>query len=832
MHNPDRDDDIREEIETHLRMDKEERIARGLSPEAAHHAALREFGNRTTIAEDVRAVWRWTFLDHTLADFRLAVRSLAKARAFSLTAVFLIALGVGVNAIILSILDTVLRRPMPGVAAANIVSVAEVRRDREGDPSASLERYLQYAAQTKSLVHLHARRSARLALTHEGQTLGLRGGLVTPNYFDSLGVQLILGRPFAPGLDTVISYPLWRDRFASDPAIAGKTVILNGRAVSVAGVAPPFFTGAQAAEQIDLWVPLETFRGLFGWDEQVPVDMAGRLAPGATRESAQAEFDILAPRVHKDYRVSITPYSAIGPGLEHIRAMLRALPVPGFLILLIVCANITNLTLARSTARLRDLAIRQAIGASRLRLFTHLLAEGLVLSSAAWVVALLLCTAAARYVPRLLGVPLDFTPDLRIAGYGLLLASLAALIFTVAPAWLAWKQQPLAALKSSHPGLAAHKPRLARILIVVQLSLSLVLLTAAGLLHRSAANLQAFEPQFEKRNLLLFTVDTMGIASRSSSHHELLRQLLTRLRAHPSVVSASFASRPPFAWSNSARCRLESMVSVCNQAGDGYFTMLGVPPVQGRDFTPADIREEPLVAIVNRQLAAALWKNQNPIGQTLRLKNGSRNLEVIGVVPDSTFGDIRLGAHHPYLFLPYHGRAEATFHVRFHDKAEQVLGAIQSAAQGLRLPVYQVRTLDEELRESTLPAAVIVLPSLIAFIAILVASIGLYGLVAIHTARRVQEFAIRAALGATARSLWFTALSEGLRLTAAGLAAGIPLSLAVSQALRSVLFGVRLVDPIAWTSVCAILIASSILACGLPAYRAARLNPLPALRQD
>ena len=862
--------ELDEEIEAHLRMAIHDRMERGETAEQARSNALREFGNTALVKETTRDSWGWTAVEQFLQELRGVVRVLTKAPAFSAAVILLVALGIGVNTTIYSAIHGILTRPRPGVRAGRLVSMGVTIRGRSDDPGNSYPNYRDYVQQSRTLRPILARGFDRFTLALKDGSYGYRGCRVTANYFDTAGVVMAKGRSFsededrsdAAGLTAVISYRLWQDRFVSAADIAGRSIELNGYPATVVGVAPPQFRGVQIAEDMDVWVPIRSYARISGTERRLfdrtdrEVELSGSLVPGATLAQARAEFDTISTRLAAaDSKadgvlgVELEPYSALGPGVQRIRVFMGILLAVALLGLVIVCANVANLMLARSAARQREMAVRQSIGASRGRILRLLLAESIVLSATAWAAAYLMAQWASRALPRLIparpgaAIQLDLSPDWRVAVFAMILASLSALAFTLAPALSAWRQQLLPWLKAGEHGVVQGRSRLASCLVVVQLALCVVLLTSAGLAYRSLYLIDTTNTQRSGGRLLLVDVETAGAAPTHAQNLALLERLEARLRAIPGVTAASFARTVPPNWWSRLRVQSpgsrESLRVETNLAGPDCLRTFGNAILAGRDFNSQDRAGGPPVVIVNQDLAAALWPGRPALGQTLLIGDDRRAAEVVGVTANGFFTNSQPAAPHNFLFLPEaQGAARAgeiTLFVRHDIPAASVAPAIRAAVRETdsRVPIFTLRSMEAQMENFTGPVlAIASLLGVFAVAALLLASIGLYAVIAFHLSRRTRDFGIRMALGASSQQVLRGILREGLMLTTIGLVLGFLLSAASGNALRGILFGVTPTDAVTYAGVFVLLSVVSLLACYLPARRAAGIDPTVALRQE
>ncbi len=868
-----RDTDLDDEIQAHLKMAIEDRIARGESPDEARSSAIREFGNISLVKETTRAVWVGTALEQLGQDLRSATRILTKSPGLSAAAITLVALGIGWNATIYSMIHGILTKPAPGIQADRLVSFGMTTRGEMDEPEQSFPDYLDYAAQLKTMRSVLAFQFEPFTLVLKDASYKLHGAAVTANFFETLGVPVVKGRAFTKsetGLVAVIAYPLWKNQFRGAEDIIGQTVLVNGIGATIIGVAAPGFRGTWLAADLDFWVQLLSYsnipalaRGLNDRGRR-SLGVIGQLAPNASLNQAQAELDTISkglqtayPDTNKDKTALLAPYSAsaFSPmGGKQGRLFMAIVTVVTLITLLIVCANVANLMLARAVVRQREMAVRQSIGASRFRVVRMLLAEGLVLSSmallAAWIFACWASRAIVKAIPpnsRGVRLQLDFTPDWQVAAYAMALAVLSALAFTLAPTARAWKQELLPWLKAGERSVAQGRSKLANILVITQLALCVVLLTSAGLAYRSVSAAINLDLKFAKDHLLLASVDTKGAVTGNERNIELLERLRKRLLGVPGVVSVSYAlaTPPRDAW----RGRVQAVGSGIAVASDGnivgpdFLQTLGVQNVRGRGIVEGDLTGVNLSAVINQNLADALWPGQSAVGRTMLTGAEKQGVEVVGVAPNGFFSgvgrDLEDGRRRNFIFFSERRSSsepgEVEFHLRYSGSLETVGPAARAAIREVdaRVPVGYMRTMETNLMEFISPGLLLMtLLGLFSIGALLLAAIGLYAVVAFHTARRTRDFGIRVALGASPRQILDTVAKEGLILTAIGVGIGLALNAAAGKAFRSLLFGVTPTDMPTYIAVIALLASVSLLACYVPARRAARTDPTVALREE
>jgi predicted permease len=866
------DRDLEDEIRFHLAQEQERRIRLGASPDEAARGARLELGSPALVKERTRAVWITTAVEQLLQDLRFGSRILTKSPGVSATAIVLVALVIGGNATFFSIAHGILHKPAAGVHATGLVTVSWVAED------GFIETHNRYGVYSHFLEHATAVRPIA-AFDFLRATIGdgtavhaARAGIVSANYFDTLGVRLAKGRSFtsdeafsgAAGLVIVISHHLWQTAFQGLDGIVGHAVVVNGQPATVVGVTEPAFRGALMAEEADFWVPLfNPAIARLQLDRGPAVAMMGRLASGRSMEAATAELAALWAQSQTEQagdrklKVRLVPYSATAGGNSLVsiygNRMLAIFSVVTLLTVLIVCANIANLLIARAAIRQREIALRQSLGASRVRIVRGLLAEGLVLSGIAWIGACVFAWWVSRAVvtyvipvvaPGPIMLP-DLMPDWTVVGYALIFAVLCTIFVTVGPALRTWRQQLLPFLKVGEQGIVQARSRLSRGLVVLQLSFSVLLLTTAGLAHRSLSIGNATDVGFDTHGILLATVNTADSVSSPNAHRLLVEAIVERLRRLPGIESVArvYGVGRLGPWLDFAVRRdrsSEAVFAADNRVSAGFFATLGVPLLSGRDFG----RESPggaPPAIVTRQLAETLWPGQSAVGQILFVGPESRieEAEIIGMVADAYFTGQASDAPPRYIFFSADARSnppgEATFIVRHVDRIETAAPAITRAIRDAdtRVPVVRIRSLDSQVASETAPVRILTtLLTLFACGSLLIAAIGQYSVVAFDGRRRTREFGLRLALGASINQVTTSVIRENVGSTVLGLLIGFALSAAVGAALATVLYGITPTDAPTYGGVFLLLAAASLIACYLPARRAARVDPLVALRTE
>lgn len=872
------DHDLDEELRSHLEMRAADNLAAGMSPAEARFEAQKRFGNTTLLKEDTRNTDIVAWLDESARDFRHAFRILQRSPGFTAVAVLTLALGIGANTAIFSVIDSVLLHPLPYHDPDSLVMVWETSSQHPNPHNTvSPPNFLDW--QTRNTIF-----SSMAFIFDERDNLILNGDPeevvvqnVSVNFFSLLGVNPLLGLGFTPengqpGHDNVIilSFGLWKDRFAGDPAIVGKSVLVSGQPQTVVGVAPQDFQwfikdGSLTGAKPQMWSPF-IFPQRFKEHKQIGRFMtaAARLRPGVTPSQAQSEMNSIGAQLEREYPEFDSHWGVnVVPLRQQISGDLRPALLVLFgavaFVLLIACANVSSLLLARAAAREREMAIRTAIGASRWRIARQLLMESLLLSViggglgvalAVWGTNALLA-ASPRNLLDLNSVALN----LRVLTFAIAATLLAGLLFGFLPSYLSAHSRISETLKQGGRGFSStNRGAFARnSFVVVQLALALVLLTGSGLLIRSFVRLVGVDPGFDTSHLLTFKV----ALPRSKYGTDPLRlaffqQLLSRINTVPGVRSASMESFPPLTGLGAATgvhvlsqpsLALSNLpVAHVRIVGPGYFATMNTPLRAGRLFNAQEFAEEKHVTIVNQSFVDKYLHGENPLGQkaAIYMKSFAENelqpSEIIGVVGDvhqvglDTASEPSVYWPHPELVM-----SAMTILVRTSGDPLALVSAVRGELQKMdpELPMGAVATMDQLLADSLSRSRfTMLLLGIFAAVALLLAAVGIYGLIAYSVTQRTQELGIRIALGAQRRDVLRLVLAEGTRLTLLGVAIGILAALALSRLLATLLFGVSATDPLTFAGVAVLLAFVALLACFMPAHRATRVDPLVALRYE
>ncbi|MGC1491001.1 MAG: ABC transporter permease [Candidatus Acidiferrum sp.] len=811
-----------------------------------------------------------------LQDIRYGLRMLARNPGFTAAAVLAIALGIGVNAGIFSVLNGAALRMLPVPSAGQIVSVDQIfhgsaTRDIHGEQSMfSWSEYQNYRANNPVLSGLLAYEPFLSATLAGGRARQVYGQLTSCNYFDVLDVHPAKGRAFvdtdcaAAGSNAVVvlSDELWQSAFGSDASLLGKRVILNRTAFTVIGIAPPQFGGTEPVPS-SFWVPItmqesmEPDRVFLGDANVSWLAMLGRVKPGVSMGQVRADLGVIAGRIDQQHPGRVTSLvvqtaTFLGRPEEHTLVLgAAAVILVGFgLVLLVACANVANLMLARATARQREIAIRLSVGASRWRLIRQLLTESVMLAlmggALGSVLAFWSFEAISNFVMAHLphGFPpvaLNLTPDLRVLGYALLLTLLTGVTFGLAPALQASRADVNTALKNTEGGLTGRGGGgfLRQSLVAAQVAVCMILLIAAGLLLRGLYFAQTVDPGFSMDRIAVVNLDlrTQGYKEAPAAAFE--QQLKHRVSALPGVDGVAEVDQTPLSdnhnWTDfSIPGKTEKYMVEDNAISQGYFSMLGIPIVRGRDFTEAEVQSGAKVAIVTETTARRFWPGEDPIGKTLR-QGKKTDLQIIGVAKDVQISHLGETAK-LYVYLPAGPREQSELQLMIHGGngfAALAAGIRGVAAQLDPDVLVDVSPLEDNLEVWRTPSRIVAaLAGSLGILALVLAAIGVYGVVSYAVSRRTREIGIRMTLGADGRDVMSLILRQSMRPVLIGGAIGMAGCAGVSWVLAGILFGISARDPIAFVLVPLFLMGIALLACFLPARRAMKVNPVVALRYE
>jgi predicted permease len=821
-------------------------------------------------------------METLLYDLRFALRLLRKSPGFSLVAILTLALGIGANTAIFTVVNAVILRPLPVKDVDRLVAVmgTDTRNNTEQQQylPISFLNYRDLHDKNDVFSDMAAVTGSGVNMSGAGNPEQLNAALVTGNYFDILGVRAALGNTFDAEQATkeggypvvVMSFGLWQRRFGGDRSIIGRTLNLNQQPFTVIGVAPKSFTGTFAVGTPDLWIPTAEhdqiltgdFKSFFNERRPLIMFCFGRLKPGVTMVQAESELKNIATQLARDFpddnggrNVRLLPLAqtTVDPNNRSLFLQAGALlmGVVG-LVLLIACANLANLLLVRGADRRRELAVRMSIGAGRGRLLGLLLSESLLLSLlgglAGLGIAVVCRNALAAFRPPFLNADdLDLTMDTSVLLFTLAVALLTALAFGALPAWQAVRFNLSETLKEGggRSGSAGGRHRLRSSLIVAEITLSVIALVGAGLFLSSLRNAQEIDPGFQTKNLMVMSFDLGAENYRQDQALEFQRRLMERLRAMPMVRSASLATAQPlggafqrtvFPEGVDLSDRRNGVLTAVNQIDTNFFQTVGTPLLQGRDFAETDREGAAMVAIVNQSFVTKFFPGQNALGKHFRCFGETWNLEIVGIARDSKVATLGEDPT-PEFYLPLlqHYSPALVLHVRTAGEPGATLPTVRGVVQEMdrQLPLTQVQT-GQQILDQALWAARFGASLLLAFglLALTLAAVGIYGVMSYTVEQRRQEMGIRIALGAQNRDVLRLVLGQGMRLAGIGSAVGLLVAFFMSRAITALLFNVHALDPVTFSAVPAVLLSVALAACIIPALRATHVDPLDALRNE
>jgi macrolide transport system ATP-binding/permease protein len=893
------------EIESYLEIETAENVVRGMPPEEAYYAARRKLGNGTRVREEIYRMNSIGFLETLWQDVRFALHMLRKSPGFTAVAIITLALGIGANTAIFSLLDAVMLRNLPVKDPQQLVQLTWVSKkwpkavrfmstnagnigsNKGGQtfaPSFSYPGFERFASANGvfatvfgfyglSQMNVNVRGDARLA----------QGDMVTGDFFSGLGVRPILGRAITPADEkagapavAVLGYNFWRKNFSGDPQALGKSITVNRVPFTIIGVAPPEFYGIQPGSVADIWVPVSQAVSLGAQPATSFTDrgywwlaMMGRLRPGVTQKQARAALNLTlaressyglkpAPTADETPQIELSPAAK---GLDSLRSQfsepLHLLFAAVGLVLLIACANVAGLLMARAVSREREICVRLAVGAGRKRLVRQLFTESLLLALGGGAAGLLFAVWGSHALlvmasPPGQPIPLHVGISPLVLTFTLGLSIATAVFFGLAPALRATKVDLNSGLKENPGGgLAASRSRLAfrKTLVIAETALSMLLLVGGGLLVRTLVNLESQSLGFNPHHVLLFDLDPTEVGYKGKRLLAFYEELLGRIRTLPGVESASISTHSPLSFGGSNGWGLEAegkspkahaRTSVYfDNISTGFLSTMGIPLLAGRDFGVQDTATSPKVALINRTMARDFFGGTNPVGRWLSRGDKQPKITVVGVVGDTNYYSLA-EPRPPVLYLldaqqqlaDLGGRG---FEVRTQGDPRGFVAAIRAALAHMNrnIPLSNIRTQEDQMADSLSQQRLFArLSGFFAALALLLVSIGVYGLMAYAVTQRTHEIGIRMALGAEPGRVIRMVFKESLVLVLVGAAAGIGLALATTRLLRSLLFGLRPDDPGTIIISAAVMIVVASAATYLPARRAMRVDPMEALRYE
>ena len=914
-----------EELQFHLHRQIEQNLASGMPPEEARYAALRLFGGVQQVKEECRDMRQTHFIETLLQDISYGLRQLRRSPGLTAVVVLSLALGIGANTAIFSLIDAVMLKLLPVKDPGQLLLMSWAVRSKPGIVPSFLRslsgemdqdltgRFTSTSFSYRGFEDIRARNQVfsgvlgfadadRLNVGAEGQPGLAVGQFVSGDYFSTLGVQALLGRTITPADDTLSASPAamissgyWAQRFGRDPAVVGRAITVNSVAFTLVGVTSPEFFGLQPGRAIDVWIPLHTQPQVwpepgvaktakFAARDDWWVVIMGRLKQGISEQQARAELDVIVrqnvaatapPKAPGSQSVSAEPprveLAPAGKGLNALRQQfsrpLFVLMAVVALVLLIACANVANLLLARATSRQKEVAVRLALGAGRRRLVRQLLTESVLLAMGGGILGAILAYRVSDVLLAFMSsgrepVQLHVSPDLRVLGFTALISVFTGILFGLAPALRGTRLDLTAALKEGAGGVVGRGRhwRGARLglgvaLVVSQVAMSLLLLIGAGLFVRTLSNLSNQDIGFDRRNLLLFGIAPMLAGYQGEKLGSFYQELQQRIEALPGVRSVSLSGHrliqggvtingfslqgyTPQTGRTETDDPWHGGVHV-NYVGPRFFETVGIPLLLGRTLNAGDARKSPKVGVVNSALAHRYLGNANPIGRRFGFdEKSSSDIVIVGVVGDAKYSDLRKEPP-PTVYVPYAQDLDfpgaMNFEVRTAGDPKNWISSVRQTVLGLdkSLPLFDINTETEQIEQATFQERLFArLLSFFGLLALVLACVGLYGVMAYGVARRTNEIGLRMALGAERERVLWMVLGETWWLMAAGVGIGLPLALAACRLVSSLLFGLKPADPLTIGTATSILVAVAALAGYLPARRASRVDPMVALRYE
>jgi predicted permease len=873
------------EIRSHLDMEIDQNLENGLDHEQARHAAHRAFGNATLVKDDSRNAWIYRWVDDLAKDIRFGARMLVKNRGFSAVAVLSLALGFGLNTTIFTVVNAVLLHPLPVRDVSHLVQLDTIDAKTKFTQANAVKLGMSFAnfqdfrRQNEVFTDLAAWTGYPVTWSGGAEPRQVQSYVVSANYFDVLGLHPAAGRFFLPGEDTqtnsntvaIISYAMWTNKFGSDPQALGRSMILNSTPYTIIGVAPRGFKGTislASSEQVWLTTSMkdQIFSGFaaefFNDRRFLNMTLFGRLQPGITMPQAQASLKTIASRLEAEYpkdnggrSVALTSLAEAAVGAnEHDQFTLAGGMMLGAvgLVLLIACANLANLLLAQAAHREKEMTVRSALGAGRGRLLRQLLTESTLLSLAGAAVGLLIAYWGRNilwsYRPSFIQQnDVDLSLDSHVLLFTLGIALITGALFGAVPAIQASSPNLADTLKAGGRGNSVgwRANPIRSLLVVVETALALVALVGAGLFIRSQQNAQRIHPGFESEKLFMMAFDLGALHYNEGKAQQFFRAAVERAAAAPGVQSATVAANFPiggglgrtvFPEGQDETTGYRGTLTTLNSVTPAYFETLRIPVVRGRVFTDTDGKDTQLVAVINQAMADHFWPGEDALGKRFHFFDEPKLREVVGVVKNTVINQIGEDPQ-PVAYLPMtqHYSPFATVQVRTAGRPDSVISTVRNSIQSLdrNLAITNVQSIHELMDQGLWAARMgAALLTLFGVLALVLAAVGVYGVLSYSVSQQRHEIGIRRALGAQGGDVLRLVAGQGLRLALVGLAVGLALALAFTRGLASLLYGVSATDPATFGGVTAILLVVAVLACYIPARRATRVDPLVALRYD
>jgi predicted permease len=872
-----REEELGEEVRRHLEMAAQDRVERGATAAEAERAARREFGNVELVREVTRDVWGWGSLERLMQDLRFGLRVMAKSPGFTVVAVLTLALGIGANTALFSIVNGVLLNPLPYPHPEQLVTLRE-SKPNFATGSISYPNFLDWKKDNRTFASMAIVRGNRsFILTGLGEAEQVNAAFVSSEFFEQLGVNPVLGRMIAPGEDRIGAAPtvmitagFWKRKFGSAPDVLGKGLTLDGRDYTIIGVIPATFDLLGSLSSREVYVPIGQWNNplLMNRAAGLGIHGIGRLKPGVSIEQARADMERVTlnltaayPDADKGIGAAVIPFRKwmLGTVQPFLIVLFGAV---GF-VLLIACVNVANLLLARSTGRTREFAIRAVLGAGRTRVIRQLLTESVLLALAGGGLGLVLAAwgtrAALGMLPTALPRAGEIGLDARVLIFTMASSLLAGILFGLAPALKASQPDLHETLKEGGRGGSATRHRAQGVLVAAEISLALVLLIGAGLMIRTLAALWKVNPGFDANKILTFGVSlppSMMDASPDAVR-AALREVQSKFQSAPGVQAVSFTwgavplsaddewlfwidGQPKPASANDMNWALDYVV------GSDYLKTMGIPLESGRFFTERDDERAARVAVVDEVLANKFFAGQNPIGKRLHLSSTGEIAEIVGVVGHvNQWGldaddreALRAQMYTPFMQLPDKAMSQSASGLGVlvrSDKPAMVFESIRQTSNQMssQQVVYGAQTMNEIIASSLGARRFsMILLGVFAALALVLSSVGIYGVISYLVGQRTHEIGIRMALGAQRKDVLRLVVSEGTRLALAGVGIGIVAALALTRLMANLLFGVSATDPLTFVGVALVLTIVALAACYIPARRAMRVDPIVALRYE
>jgi predicted permease len=890
--------ELQEEMQLHLDLRRQQQVESGVAPDDAAAVAHRRFGNATLLRERSYTAWGWSWLEGLLQDVLYGLRAMLRSPGITIVALLSLALGIGANTAIFSLMDAVMLRSLPVKDPGKLVLLGTGEDWGVTNSFASTYLYSypfyrqiqqrnQVFSSVAAIFSMHNDVHGTLEGRREPEPMHVQ--LVSGTYFSTLGVSAARGRVFSdkddriPGGNpvAVVSNSWWKKALARNPNVLNRTLKLGETTYSIVGVTPPEFFGTKVGEAPDIWIPL-SMSGMvppypcgdtancYKNDFAESLDIFGRLKPGVSVSQATTNVNLLFQQILRGFpdaelnqrnldrlKKAWVPLTSMATGISELRSEfsdpLKILMAIVSLVLLIACANIANLLLARSTARAREFAVRQALGAPRARLVRQLLTESLLLALFGGFLGVVSSIGASRLLLRMVSegqeaVPLDVSVDTHVLLFTLAITFATALLFGMIPAFRATKFELSGSLKEGRGAAATgNKSPLGKMLVISQVTFSLVLLMGASLFLRSLVNLNRVDMGFDKENVLRLGIDagSAGYKADDPKIKGLYREIEERVAALPGVHAASFSffTFHEGSWNSHIVIpgyQVDRNINVKhNVVGNSYFAAMRIPLLAGRSFGPQDTATSQKVAIISEHTARAMFPPGSPIGRHYFIgdpKDGN-DREVIGIAKDVKFDSVDEDPE-TLDYIPYTQYSKFflnDFEVRYTGDFDPIAAAVQRTIHDIdhNLPISNVTTLDEQVARSYTDERVVAqLSAFFGLLAIFLSAIGIYGLMSYVVSRRTNEIGIRMALGAERMHVRWLVMREVLILVAIGVAIGAPAALLSSRLVGSMLFGLHANDPFSLLAAVLVMLSIAALAGYLPARRASRVDPIVALRYE